>query len=367
MKIGIITGNLNNYRTGIGTYIYHLIQRLKSNYDITLIRHETGIDIPGCDSLIIKNWFKPGYNSLFWNQSLRWQNKVLLDFDLIHNAGQFLIPPLKGKKTVLTVHDITPILFPEYHFPFRYWSNRIFFPSVVKNTTAIIADSHNTKRDLCSYYHIPSESIQVIHLAADSCYCPLPLNEVDEWKKNKGLMNPYILFVGTIEPRKNISTLLKAFALILMKYPEMQLVLAGSAGWNADPILREMNDPKISGNIRYLQYLAHEELPYLYNGAVAFVYPSWYEGFGLPPLEAMQCGVPVICSNSSSLPEIIGPGGILIDPGDVNGYVMALDQILTDDSYRKDQITYGICRSSEFTWKKTANETAIIYNSLSLD
>lgn len=362
MKLGMITGDLNQTRTGIGTYIYHLIEEFKKIHDITVIRHESGMDFPGCDSIIIQNKIKIRYNSLIWNQSLKWHFREFKDLDLIHNPGQFLVPPIRGVNSVVTTHDITPVLYPQYHFPFRTWSSRIFLPSVLKKSVSIIADSYQTKQDVCSYYHITQDIVHVVHLAADTRYKPLPTREIEEWRQSNGLNFPYILFVGTIEPRKNIHTLLQAFFRIAGAHLDLHLVLVGNVGWNADTVLTEMKSSIFADRIHYLNYLPYKELPYLYNGALALVYPSWYEGFGLPPLEAMQCGVPVVCSNRASLPEVIGSGGILLDPHDVNGFADVISRLITDDIFHREQMHYGLERSKQFSWKKTARETAMVYD-----
>jgi glycosyltransferase involved in cell wall biosynthesis len=355
---------MNRTRTGIGTYIHHLIDELKSGYDITLIKHESGMDIPGCDSISINNRIGKKYNSLLWNQNIRWHIRELKDLDLIHNPGQFLTPTMRDVRSVVTIHDITPILFPDYHFPFRVWSNRIFLPSVLKTSQTIITDSYHTKNDICSFYRIEPENIHVIHLAADPGFCPRPDDMVASWREKYGLMNPYLLYVGTIEPRKNIHTLIQAFSRIAHIFPDLHLILAGGIGWNSKPIFAEIKRSIFAGRIRYLNYLPHEELPLLYNGALALVYPSWYEGFGFPPLEAMQCGVPVVSSNSSSLPEVIGQGGILVDPHDIQGFADAICRLITDDTYRKEHIRYNLERSHLFSWKKTAHKTAMVYDKI---
>ena len=361
MKIGIITGDMNQVRAGIDNYIYQLIIHLKSRYEIILIRHESGMDIPGCESIIIKNYLKKKYNSLIWSQSLIFHKNELKGLDLIHNPGQFLIPPLKGIKIVTTIHDLTPVLFPQYHFPFRTWSNKIFLPLIIRKTSAIIVDSVNTKRDIFQFYNISEEKITVINCAADSCFSKKSVEEVLEWKKKRGYNDPYILFVGTIEPRKNIHTLLDAFSIIGDRYNNLQLILAGSPGWKSDPIYAEIKYNRFKDRIKLLNYVPYEELPLLYNGAIAFIFPSWYEGFGFPPLEAMQCGTPVVSSKSSSLPEIIGEGGIMINPHNISEFSDAICKIIDDDSFRNEQIKYGLSRAKKFSWQETAAKTAEVY------
>ncbi len=364
MKIGIITGDLHNIRTGIGTYIYHLLSCLSSRYDITIIRHENGIDIPGCDSLIVKNRFFAKYNSLFWNQSLRWHSRELSRFDIIHNLGQFLVAPHLGRHQLVTIHDITPIVTPCYHFPFRTWSNRIFLPSVLHASEIIIADSRHTKQDICDVYGIEPEKIHVIPLAADPQFHPVEEEIILKWQIKKNLSFPYLLFVGTIEPRKNIETLIKAFEMIGDRFKDLHLVLSGCKGWNSEPIFEMLSTSPYNTRIHWLDYVPYEELPMLYSGARAFVYPSWYEGFGLPPLEAMQCGTPVICSSSSSLPEVVGNAGILIPPDDVSGFSRQITRVLTDESFRDYLIQSGFHQANQFSWEETAKMTADVYERL---
>ena len=364
MKIGIITGDLQKKRTGIGTYIYHLVTHLSTRYQITIIRHENGMDIPGCDSLIMKTPVLERYNSLLWNQWLRWHKKELEQFDIIHNPGQFLISPHLGKHRVVTIHDITPIVTPSYHFPFRTLTNRIFLLPVLNSSEIIIADSYHTKQDICKVYGIAPEKIDVIHLAVDPQFRPMEQEKILAWCTQKKIFSPYLLFVGTIEPRKNIETLLKAFEIIADNYRDLHLVLSGNRGWNSEPIFCMIASLRYSDRIHWLDYVPFEELPLLYCGANAFVYPSWYEGFGLPPLEAMQCGTPVICSCSSSLPEVVGNGGIMVAPDDVQGFVREINRVLMDESFREKLIQYGFQQAKQFSWEKTADMTADVYEKI---
>lgn len=364
MKIGIITGDLQTNRTGIGTYIYHLVTRLSARYKITVIRHESGMDIPSCDSLIIKTPFFERYNSLLWNQWLRWHKKELELFDIIHNPGQFLTCSNLGRHQIVTIHDITPIVTPFYHFPFRTWTNRIFLPSVLHSSERIIADSNHTKQDICKVYGIAPEKIDVIHLAADPLYQPMDKEKILAWRAEKNLDYPYLLFVGTIEPRKNIETLIKAFEMIADSFRDLHIVLSGNRGWNSEPIFEMIGASRYSERIHWLDYVPLEELPLLYSGARAFIYPSWYEGFGFPPLEAMQCGTPVICSSSSSLPEVVGKDGIMVAPDDLPGFAREITRVLTDESFREKMVLDGFQQANLFSWEKTVEKTAEVYESI---
>jgi len=364
MKIGIITGDLKTNRTGIGTYIYHLVTHLSARYTITIIRHESGMDIPGCDSLIIKSPFFERYNSLLWNQWIRWHKKELKLFDIIHNPGQFLTSSNLGKHQVVTIHDITPIVTPSYHFPFRNWTNRIFLPPILRSSERIITDSNHTKQDICEAYGIAPEKIDVIHLAADPQFKPIDREKILSWRTEKNISFPYLLFVGTIEPRKNIETFIKAFEMIADSFRDLHVVLSGNRGWNSEPIFKMLVSSQYSDRIHWLDYVPFEELPLLYGGASAFVYPSWYEGFGLPPLEAMKCGTPLICSSSSSLPEVVGKEGIMVPPEDVPGFAREITRVLTDESFREKMVQHGFQQANLFSWEKTVEKTAEVYESI---
>jgi len=228
----------------------------------------------------------------------------------------------------------------------------------------IIAISNSTKQDLIRYFQVPEEKITVTHLAADECFQPLPFDKVQVFREKYGLDFPFILYVGTLEPRKNLPTLIKAFYYLKKKNIHHKLVIAGGKGWKYDPIFQTISDLNLIKDIHFTGYVPKEDLPLLYNAADAFVYPSLYEGFGLPPLEAMACGCPVITSNTSSLPEVVGDAGIMINPCDYDKLAEAIDNIISDTDLKIQFSKMGQVRAAQFSWNKCAEETLKIYNDL---
>jgi glycosyltransferase involved in cell wall biosynthesis len=240
-------------------------------------------------------------------------------------------------------------------------SSKLLFPKLIRDSDRIIADSYNTKKDIVNYYGVREEKISVIHLGASRGYRQLE-NQIVESVRSKYHLNfPFVLFIGTIEPRKNIPVLLKAFSICKKKLPELKLVIVGQKGWKYHAVFTTITNLHLQNDVLFLQYVPHEDLPAIYNAAELFVYPSLYEGFGLPPLEAMQCGVPVITSNTSSLPEIVGERGAMVNPDDIQGLASMMFDLLSDDSLRKENIRYGLSRARLFSWEKCALETQEIY------
>jgi glycosyltransferase involved in cell wall biosynthesis len=265
---------------------------------------------------------------------------------------------------VSTIHDLTPVIFPAWHQIHRVLSSKMLFPKLIRDSDRIIAISHHTKSDIIRYYRVPEQKISVIHHGASDNYRKMDPQIVDLIRQKYHLNNPFALFVGTLEPRKNIPTLLKSFALCKKKNPDLKLVIVGHKGWKYAEVFTTIADLHLEKEIIFLHYVPHEDLPAIYNAAELFVYPSLYEGFGLPPLEAMQCGIPVITSNTSSLPEIIGNGGIMVDPLDIQDLADKMSLLLTDNQSRQDNIRYNLSRCQQFSWEKCARQTAEVYEEI---
>jgi glycosyltransferase involved in cell wall biosynthesis len=362
MKVGIFTGNTGSIRSGMGNYIFNLLKNLKKNrdLDLTLIAHNEQTISPGLPT-IIPYYPRSGFSIFFWCQFLYLQKKVFHRFDVIHNPAQYPILFKPSERYISTIHDITPIICPHYHPGWRSIYSRIAIPRLIVNSNKIITVSLQTKRDLISRYHVPEDKITVIYEGASEEYRKMDLSAVTEIREKYHLLFPFVLSVGNLEPRKNIPTLLKAFAISRRKIPGLKLVIVGQKGWNYADIFSTIEELQLQKEVIFLHYVPHEDLPAIYNAAELFVYPSFYEGFGLPPLEAMQCGIPVITSNTSSLPEIIGAGGIMVDPLDVHDLVDKMSLLLMDDQARRENIRYNLSRCTFFSWEKCAQQTAEVY------
>jgi glycosyltransferase involved in cell wall biosynthesis len=227
----------------------------------------------------------------------------------------------------------------------------------IKQARHIIAVSHNTRNDLIKYLEIPGEKISVVYNGVDhNIFKPYNVRLLDK---------PYILYVGSERPRKNLGRLLEAFAKLKSEFPELKLVKIGIAGRSEKyrrEVLRRVNSLGIASDVIFAEYISELELAHYYSSACLLAYPSLYEGFGLPPLEAMACGCPVVTSNTSSLPEVVGEAGILINPYDTDSLVKAIKRVLTDARLREDMVRKGLAQAKRFSWEKAARETQEVYN-----
>jgi len=288
-------------------------------------------------------------------------------FDLFHSFDH-AAPCIKMAKLVATVHDLAFLLYPERNFTNPDFAGGAAhrFTGMLHRADALIAVSHNTKRDLLHVLGIPDEKVHVIHEAADRIFRPLSDEAfLEEGRRRYGLTRPFILYVGTLEPRKNLGVLLRAFALLRSEAKiEQDLVLVGRKGWCWEDVLRLVDDLSLNGQVTLTGHVPREDLPLLYNLADLFVYPSLYEGFGLPPLEAMACGLPVVASNTSCFPEILGGAALLVDPQDVNGLARSMYSLLRDPAARRTYSQKGLERAGSFSWVRAARETLEVYRSV---
>lgn len=285
--------------------------------------------------------------------------------DVLHSTT-YCCPHRHIGKLVITIYDISFIHYPEHHTE----ANRVHcLKGTLDSATmadCIIAISEHTKSDLVEYLNIPGDRIVVTHLAARRAFRPRPPEEVRAYNQNHwGLESPYILSVGTLEPRKNIRRLIGAYCSLPGELRDhYQLVIAGGKGWLSSDVYRTVTEMGAESRVRFLGYIPEPDLPWLYCGASCFVYPSLYEGFGLPPLEAMATGIPVIASNTSSMPEVLGNAGVLVDPQSDEDLGSAMIRVLSDSDLRREMSSNGLSRSALFSWEKTAAQTLKIYESL---
>jgi glycosyltransferase involved in cell wall biosynthesis len=284
--------------------------------------------------------------------------------------------PLLGARcpVVTTVHDITFALFPEHFLPKDRWILNRFVPGSMRRAAKVIAVSESTRRDILRTYklHIEPDKVVTTLLAADSRFAP-PVNGQEfaraALNEKYGLRGkPYILSVGVLQPRKNMPLLLDAFALAKLgpKAIPHLLVIVGKRGWkneDLDAHLAELPQ-EVADQIVFTGYVPDEDLPTLYGGADVFCYPSLYEGFGLPPLEAMACGCPVLCSRISSLPEVVGDAGLLLPAKDSDAWATALEKLIDEPLVRARWAERALERSHEFSWRRTAEQTLAIYQSV---
>lgn len=280
--------------------------------------------------------------------------------DVYHEPNNIAIP--SHVPTVTTVHDMSVVRHPEWHPSDRVaWYKRNFDASI-RRTRHCICPSDFTKRELVSLAGVEPESITVIPLAPRATFRPQSQEAVAAWRARVGLPNPYFLFVGTFEPRKNIETVLAAYSklppAVRHRYP---LVLAGPSGWGMTSLDQRASELGIKSSVVPLGYVSDGELAVAYSAARALVWPSWYEGFGLPPLECMACGTPVITSNVASLPEVVGDAAILVDPADADSLTTAMERIADDTKVAEDLAGRGVARAAQFTWRRCTEAHVGVY------
>jgi glycosyltransferase involved in cell wall biosynthesis len=298
-------------------------------------------------------------------------NNQLADIDLFHSPFHPIpecVQLSKNIKKILTVYDLIPILYP--HF-FGFNDDTL----VKKGLNSLQPDnwvtciSHATKNDLCNYLTtIDPAQVIVTHLAASELFYPCSNHqEIESIKKKYQIPAvPYILSLSTLEPRKNIDHTIRCFIKLVEQenIHDLYLVLVGTKGWDFDKIFEELaNSPKLKDRIIITGYVADEDLAPLYSGAMAFVYPSFYEGFGLPPLEAMQCGVPVITSNTSSLPEVVGDAGIMVAPTDADALSQSMLNLYNNSDLRDKMSFKSMEQAKKFSWQKCTQQTINAYKS----
>jgi len=279
--------------------------------------------------------------------------------DVVHLPNQnFARYALFLKKPfIVTVHDLIRTCF---GFGKETVTERILLKldiRGIKRASHIIVDSQSTRSDLIKYLKIPDNRISVIYLGVNhSRFKPYSINLLDK---------PYILYVGSERPRKNLGRLFQAFTKLKTEFPELKLVKVGPSGRHKRfrrDTMRKSDTLGISRDIIFVDYTSELDLAYYYSSAALLAYPSLYEGFGLPPLEAMACGCPVVTSNTSSLPEVVGEAGIMVNPLDIDSLVEAMRQVLTDNELRDNMVRKGLEQSRKFSWEKTAEQTLKVYN-----
>jgi len=269
-----------------------------------------------------------------------------------------------AKRKIITVHDLNFIFYPEFltRESLRYYAGQI--QSAVKRADAIAVDSEATRQDLIERLRVPPEKATTVLLAANPIYeRDFEETAVTATLNKYNLPRGFILFVGTLEPRKNVPTLIRAYDLLRKETAvAVPLILVGGKGWIYDDIFAAIDELGLRDHVRHLSGIFDEELAHLYHGAGTLVTPSFYEGFGLPALEAMHCGCPAVVSRRGSLPEIVGPDGLLIDdPEDAAAWADALHRILTDSDLRKEVVASGRIQAKIFSWEKTAEKTLQLY------
>jgi glycosyltransferase involved in cell wall biosynthesis len=278
--------------------------------------------------------------------------------DLFHVTA-YVSPIVATVPTVVTVHDLSFLRSPDsFRFANRTYLS-LFTGLSCQRARRVIAVSEYTKKDVMKVYGLPADKIDVVYSGLDPEIVRPPESELIAFRKRHGLPDKFILYLGTIEPRKNLSTLIRAYAKV--RPAGVKLVCAGGRGWMYEDVFQTVEELRLSREVIFPGFLPGDDLPFWYSAAQVFVYPSTYEGFGLPVIEAMACGVPTITTNSSSLPEAAGDAAILVPPDDSSALAEALARLLADDSLQVELAERGLRQAARFTWEDAATNTACVY------
>ncbi len=353
MKIGIDIQTTLGRKTGFGFYVSNLVANLKridNENEYVFLKPESDQDFSTPKRLV-------------WDQltipRLARQSKV----DILHQPC-FSTPVFYRGKVVVTIHDLICVFF-GHNIPF--WSRQFFgrwMPFTYRFADHLIAVSEHTKKDAIKVLGIPEDKITVIHEAADEKYHVITDKAVCQNVRKKYNLGEYefILHVGTLEPRKNLQFLVRAFALA-KKDPNftLKLVITGKKGWYYEGLFQLVDELKMNDEVIFTGYVEDEDLPAIYNAAKIFAFPSLYEGFGLPPLEAMASGTPVISSNTSSMPEVIGEAGILLPPENEKEWAKAMVTLYADKKEWDRLRAAGLIQAKKFSWERCAQETVEVY------
>lgn len=366
MRIAIDGLPLTEELTGIGYYTLELATHLATQADeiqiisprpyvrslnqpaewpanLQLVRARVG--------LISRHWFSIGLPRYLRRH----------DFELFHGTN-FEVPLRKTCPTVVTIHDLSMLLYP--HTQERKYVRRAQrrLPSMAGAATMIITPTESVRDEVHRHLGIPLERIVAVPEAARSCFHRLEAEQTAATRARLGIHDDFLLFVGTVEPRKNLANLLRAFEEVLrVRERPLQLVIAGRKGWLVDDLFASLKQTPAASRIIFTGYLADHDLCALYSSCAAFVYPSVYEGFGLPPLEAMACGAPVIASDIPAIREVVGAAGSLFSPASVPDLTRALVELLDAPAATKELASAGGKRVAEFSWARTAAATRDIY------
>ena len=364
MRVAIDARKLHDF--GIGTYTRNLLRylaRLDRDSEYVLLCHEPDLGIGA--------QLGPNFRTVLEssaNYSLREQVHVPWVLrrerpDVFH-APHYVLPAATRCRAVVTIHDCIHLMFPQY-LPNRaaYIYARVSMWTAVRRSHRILTVSEASKRDIIHFFNVPPEKIVVVYNAIDERFRTAPSEEVvARVRERYQLAQAFVLYVGNIKPHKNLVRLIEAYDLLRSRgFDDMKLLIIGDEISKLPALRRAVHRHKLHKHVRFLGYLSDDTLAVLYRLAGVFVFPSLYEGFGLPPLEAMACGTPVVTSNVSSMPEVVGDAAVLVDPYEVDSIADGMQRVLSDSTLSAELRTKGIARAKEFSWERSVARTRELY------
>jgi glycosyltransferase involved in cell wall biosynthesis len=373
MRVGLDGYPLSEPRTGVGHYTLELARALaliSPQDEFELVSPapfdpdaQSEIDRANLPNLRTANPRASSLRGRWWSFGLPLYARKA-GFDLFHGTN-FDVPLWKRCRSVVTIHDLSALLHPETHRPRMVRRARLRLPLVIRVADMIITPTASVKREVCQRLSVKAGKVTAIPSAARVGFRPMPFAQSVPIRKRLGVEDDFLLFVGTLEPRKNLLTLLKAFEQIVGDGPlRPQLVIAGGEGWLMDELFAFTRRATIADRLCLTGYLKDDELCALYSSCKALIYPSVYEGFGLPPLEAMACGAPVIAGRIPALQETLGSAALLVEPMDVEALAKAIAGLLRDDRRRSELGSAGQQQTAKFSWERTARLTLDVYRKL---
>ncbi|MCB2359669.1 glycosyltransferase family 4 protein [Clostridium estertheticum] len=369
MKIAIDARGINLYNgTGIGTYTENILKNLitidsANNYHIFWSGNNfESIKKENCKIIMTSKKHQRFFEDYYFPENISKEN---IDIYHMPQNGIGFSQSISCKK-VVTIHDLIPYVMPETvgrGYLLKFLKE---MPMIVGNSDGIITVSEFSKRDILKYFPIDESKIFVTPLAADAKYTPLDkLHCKNFLKKAYNLNNPFLLYLGGFSERKNVSSAIIAFSKVYKDLSEnYDLVIVGDYRDSGQKLMKLTNELNMLSHVIFAGFVPEEHLPLFYNSCDAIIYPSFYEGFGLPPLEAMNCGTPVIASNLTSIPEVVGDTGILINPYDIEGISLAIGNLLSSENLRSELSAKALLRAKQFSWKNTASRTLKVYESV---
>lgn len=355
---------VDSYRgAGIHRYIAALLDHLPvvSDFRFTAYLGDSragDVTWPGVDARIASCSTASPPARVVWEQFLLPVHLVLDDVDLLHGPA-YALPLICPTRSIVTVHDLSFFLYPQAFNPGNRLYLRLMTRLAAQRADAVLAVSEHTRQDVLRLLNVPADRVHAVPNGIDSTFRPLPTPQVRRFRAENQLPEQFILCISTIEPRKNLATLIRAYA--ALGNTQYKLVIGGGRGWRYESIFALVEELGLEDRVCFPGFVAHSDLPYWYNTADVFVFPSIYEGFGLPPLEAMACGTPVIASNASSLPEVVGSAGLLVEPTDVTALADAIQQVISKPELAASMAAQGLARAGGFSWRACAERTARLY------
>jgi glycosyltransferase involved in cell wall biosynthesis len=353
-----------NYRSaGISNYIYHLLTHLAagSDFSYTVWSGERGVRMAGMEWRVTPLPTRRPPVRIVWEQLLQPYAVARVRPDVLHGLA-FVLPLWLGARGVVTVYDLSFLHMPETFQPL----NRLYLKTMTglsaRRAARVCAIAEHGKLDIMRRLGVSSEKIAVVYPGLDPRFLTPPSQEeVRAFRSRRGLPERYVLYLGTLEPRKNVPALARAFDRVRDQFEDVDLIIAGGKGWGFDAIFAEIERLRLGPRVHLPGFVAAEELPLWYAGAEVFVYPSRYEGFGLPPLEAMACGTPVITTDVASLSEVVGDAGCLVPPDNEEALAGAMAELLRDPAERERREALGLRQAERFRWQTSAAAQIDVY------